>query len=371
MFGPSTTPALQQHILKMMTAPSDATAAGAYAATWDQSQWSDQKITVPVLAVFAGTRPMATEQSVKTLYPEGGVLHDSRDGTFPDDGEADRIQPNAHHVRREASVVRRDVLSNRTRIGSYEVVGPLGAGGMGEVYRARDSRLNRDVALKVLPAIIRQRPRAAGALRPRSAGARRAEPSAHRRDLRPRGAWRHARARPRARGRARRWRRGSSRGPLPVAEALEFARQIAAALEAAHEQGIVHRDLKPANISLTKAGAVKVLDFGLAKLTDVAGRGGIAFRFVVVADDHLACAGNACGDDAGNSGVHEPRAGARTRGRSTRRPLGVRLRAVRDADRQAGVRGRDRHRRHRGGRDEGAGLRAAAGRHSEPASGGC
>jgi pimeloyl-ACP methyl ester carboxylesterase len=69
MFGPITTPALQEHILKMMMAPSDAAAAGAYAATWDPAQWSDQKITVPVLAVYAGTRAMASDQSVKALYP--------------------------------------------------------------------------------------------------------------------------------------------------------------------------------------------------------------------------------------------------------------------------------------------------------------
>jgi len=70
MFGPATTPELQQHILKMMMGASEATAAGAMAATWDQSQLSDKKISVPVLAVFAGTRPLATQQSVKTLYPE-------------------------------------------------------------------------------------------------------------------------------------------------------------------------------------------------------------------------------------------------------------------------------------------------------------
>lgn len=70
LFGPLTTPELQQHILKMLKGAPEATATGAFAATWDQSQWSDQKITVPVLAVFAGTRPVATEQAVKTLYPE-------------------------------------------------------------------------------------------------------------------------------------------------------------------------------------------------------------------------------------------------------------------------------------------------------------
>ena len=69
MFGPATTPALQQHILKMMMGTSEATASGAMSATWDQSQWSEQKMTVPVLAVYAGTRPLATEQAVKTLYP--------------------------------------------------------------------------------------------------------------------------------------------------------------------------------------------------------------------------------------------------------------------------------------------------------------
>jgi pimeloyl-ACP methyl ester carboxylesterase len=69
MFGPVTTPALQQHILKMMLGAPEATAQGAMNATWDQSQLSDQKITAPVLAVFAGTRALATEQAVKTLYP--------------------------------------------------------------------------------------------------------------------------------------------------------------------------------------------------------------------------------------------------------------------------------------------------------------
>jgi pimeloyl-ACP methyl ester carboxylesterase len=68
MFGPATTPALQQHILKMMLGAPEATAVGAMNATWDTSQWSDQKITVPVLAVYAGTRALASEQAVKTLY---------------------------------------------------------------------------------------------------------------------------------------------------------------------------------------------------------------------------------------------------------------------------------------------------------------
>lgn len=69
MFGPATSSALQEHILKMMLGTSEATASGAMTATWDPSQWSDQKLTVPVLAVYAGTRALASEQSVKTLYP--------------------------------------------------------------------------------------------------------------------------------------------------------------------------------------------------------------------------------------------------------------------------------------------------------------
>jgi pimeloyl-ACP methyl ester carboxylesterase len=69
MFGPATTPALQDHILKMMLGTPEATAAGAMSATWDTSQWSDQKLTMPVLAVYAGTRPLASEEAVKTFYP--------------------------------------------------------------------------------------------------------------------------------------------------------------------------------------------------------------------------------------------------------------------------------------------------------------
>src|SRR5467141_1865660 len=107
-------------------------------------------------------------------------------------------------------------LSAGTRLGPYEILSPIGAGGMGEVYRARDTRLNRDVEGEDLAQQI-------------------------------------------------------ARGPIPLDEALPIAGQIAEALEAAHEQGIIHRDLKPANIKVRPDGTVKVLDFGLAKAMEPTG----------------------------------------------------------------------------------------------------
>jgi eukaryotic-like serine/threonine-protein kinase len=158
-------------------------------------------------------------------------------------------------------------LTTGLRFGPYEIVSPLGVGGMGEVWRARDTHLKRGVAIKVLPDGVSQDPdrlarfqREAELLaslnHPNIAavyglekadgmtgivlelvdGETLAEVIAH--------------------------------GPVPVIDALQIARQIAEALEAAHEKGVIHRDLKPANIKLTSDGKVKVLDFGLAKLLD-------------------------------------------------------------------------------------------------------
>ncbi len=152
----------------------------------------------------------------------------------------------------------------RLRLGPYEILAPLGAGGMGEVYRARDTKLSREVAIKVLPEALAQRRRAAGAVPPRGAGPGVAQPPAHRGDLRARGAGGlEALILELVEGETLAER--IARGPLPSDEALEIARQIADALEAAHEKGIVHRDLKPANVKLDPDGQVKVLDFGLAK----------------------------------------------------------------------------------------------------------
>ena len=154
-----------------------------------------------------------------------------------------------------------------SRFGHYEILAKLGEGGMGEVYRARDTQLDRDVALKVLPAQF-------------AADADRLQ--RFEREAKSLAALNHPNIAqvfgivPAADGRApaiaMEFVDGLSldavKGEMPVAELLPIARQIAAALEAAHESGIVHRDLKPANIKVRDDGTVKVLDFGLAKMMD-------------------------------------------------------------------------------------------------------
>jgi len=155
-------------------------------------------------------------------------------------------------------------LTVGARFGAFEVTGRLGEGGMGEVYRARDTKLGRDVALKILPPAVAMEPdriarfkREAQVLaslnRPTIAAIYGFEESHGIQALvleLVEGATLAERI---------------SRGPIPLADALPIARQIAEALEAAHDKGIVHRDLKPANVAVTPAGDVKVLDFGLAK----------------------------------------------------------------------------------------------------------
>src|ERR1700736_2224606 len=160
-------------------------------------------------------------------------------------------------------------LSNGTRFGPYEILAPLGAGGMGEVYRAHDLKLGRAVALKVLsPALsgdpdymarfTREAQVLASLNHPNIAAIHGLEESHGVRAL----------VMELVEGRTLAER--ISAGPLPMDEALGIARQIAEALEAAHEKGIIHRDLKPANVKITPAGVVKILDFGLAKTTEPA-----------------------------------------------------------------------------------------------------
>jgi Tol biopolymer transport system component len=159
-------------------------------------------------------------------------------------------------------------LGPGTRLGPYEVIAQIGAGGMGEVYRARDPKLNRDVALKVLPEAFasdadrlarfkREAQVLASLNHPHIAAIYGFEDSGST----------HALVLELVEGPTLADR--IAKGAIPLDEALPIAKQIAEALEAAHEQGIIHRDLKPANIKVRDDGTVKVLDFGLAKALDV------------------------------------------------------------------------------------------------------
>src|SRR5205809_223750 len=143
-------------------------------------------------------------------------------------------------------------LAAGTRLGPYEILALIGAGGMGEVYKARDTRLDRTVAVKICAEQFSERfereARAVAALNHPNICALY--------DVGPNYLVMEYIEGP------------TLAGPMPLADALPIARQIAEALEAAHEKGIIHRDLKPANIKLTTDGKVKVLDFGLAKLAE-------------------------------------------------------------------------------------------------------
>ena len=164
-------------------------------------------------------------------------------------------------------------LESGTKLGPYEILSPIGAGGMGEVYKARDTKLDRTVAIKVLPEEFaaheervarfeREAKVLASLNHPNIASIHGFEDDGGVKALvlelveGPTLAER------------------IEQGPIPVEEALVIARQIAEALEAGHEAGVIHRDLKPANIKLTHDGTVKVLDYGLAKAFEDPAAGG-------------------------------------------------------------------------------------------------
>ncbi len=151
-----------------------------------------------------------------------------------------------------------------TKLGSYEVLSPIGSGGMGEVYRARDTRLGRDVALKVLrEAFARDSARMARFEREAKVLASLNHPNiASIYGLEESGSA-HALVMELVEGPTLADR--IKQRPIPLEEALPMAKQVAEGLEYAHERGIIHRDLKPANVKVTPEGQVKVLDFGLAK----------------------------------------------------------------------------------------------------------
>ena len=191
-----------------------------------------------------------------------------------------------------------------TRLGPYEIVSPLGAGGMGEVYKARDTRLERTVAVKVSKEAFEERFRnealtVAALNHPHVCALFDVGPDYL--------VMEYVEGKP-------------PRGPLPVAEVLRLATQIADALDHAHRQGIVHRDLKPSNILLTKGG-MKVLDFGLAKRQP---------RGPVTGAEPDAHRGR---DGLGHAAVHGPGADRREAGRRAHRHLRVRAGPLRVADR--------------------------------------
>ena len=193
------------------------------------------------------------------------------------------------------------MLETGTRVGPYEVVSWLGAGGMGEVYRARDIKLGREVALKTLPDELAHQPERLTRLRQE---ARILASLNH-----PGIAILHGLEK--SDGgvpvlvmelvEGERLSDRLQRGPLPVREAMTVGRQIALALEAAHEKGVLHRDLKPGNIRLTPEGLVKLLDFGLAKAVGQTASDS-QFR-------HSNRITQRRGGGAGNGALHEPRAG--------------------------------------------------------------
>jgi Tol biopolymer transport system component len=166
-------------------------------------------------------------------------------------------------------------IATGTRLGPYELLAPLGAGGMGEVYRARDTKLNRDVAIKVLPDLFAADPdRLARFQREAQVLAALNHPNIAQiyglEETSSAGVAALVMELVDGEDLAQRL----ARGPLPLEEAVSIGAQVADALEAAHEQGIIHRDLKPANVKVRPDGTVKVLDFGLAKAMDPAAAAG-------------------------------------------------------------------------------------------------
>ena len=163
-------------------------------------------------------------------------------------------------------------LASGTRFGPYEILSPLGAGGMGEVYRARDSRLERDVAIKVLPqSLVNDAEALARFEREAKAVAALSHPnilSIH--DFGRESGVAYA-VMELLEGETLREKLDG--GPVPQRKALDYALQIAQGLAAAHDRGVVHRDVKPQNLFVTRDGLVKILDFGLVKIASPAPEG--------------------------------------------------------------------------------------------------
>src|ERR1700740_2824370 len=161
-------------------------------------------------------------------------------------------------------------LTPGTKLGPYEIQSPLGVGGMGEVYRAKDTRLGRDVAVKILPESFSREPER---LRRFEQEARAVAALNHPNILAIHDIGQHEGSpflvSELLEGES--LRAALDRGPLPQRKAIEYGVQITHGLAAAHEKGIIHRDLKPENIFVPRDGRIKILDFGLAKLAQKAG----------------------------------------------------------------------------------------------------
>ena len=198
------------------------------------------------------------------------------------------------------------------QFGPYRIVSPLGAGGMGEVYRAHDSKLGRDVAIKTLPAEFARDPERLARFR---------------REARTLASLNHPNIAAiyglEESGRVdclvlELVEGETLRGPLPVERALDYARQVAEALEAAHDKGIIHRDLKPANVKVTPQGRVKVLDFGLGE-SDL-GTGAESGSLAIGDRDGR---GDPRRAHCRHAWVHEPGAGARQKRSTSGRTSGL------------------------------------------------
>ncbi|PYU23886.1 MAG: hypothetical protein DMG32_15330 [Acidobacteria bacterium] len=221
------------------------------------------------------------------------------------------------------------ILSGK-RLGPYEILSAIGAGGMGEVYRARDTRLERTVAVKILPDHLSDR----AELRERFEREARTVASLNHphictlydighQDGTDFLVMEHLEGETLA--------ERLKKGPLPLEQVLQYAIEIADALDKAHRKGITHRDLKPGNIMLTKSGT-KLLDFGLAKLRQEAAPATPLSQLPTAKRrDHCA------GDDPRHAAIHGAGAGGRPRGRCAHGHFRVRRGGLRDGHGEEGV----------------------------------